>query len=198
MNEDGVYHPSLKFLWLGQYTQRRKKVYDTAKPVVEDLAEETGERVQFIVLEHTDAVTLHFETGERGVLTDTELGQRLPLHATSAGKVILSKFPRNELEQLLDKIVLTKESESTITDREEILAELEVIQERGYSFNDEEYIERLRGVSVPVVDEKNGVRAALTISGPAHRLTGDWFREELPNILLGYANEIELKLTYPE
>lgn len=198
VEEDGLYYPSLKFLRIGEYTRRRKEIYEVAAPVIDDLAEETGERSQFIVEEHAAAVTTHFSTGERGVLTDTEVGQRLPLHATSAGKVILAQYPRTELESAVDSLTLEAETAATITDPEALLEEIAAVRDRGYSFNDEEYTPGLRAVSVPVVDEEHDVRGALVLSGPVHRLTGERFRSELPEILLGYANEIELKITYPE
>ncbi|MES3517246.1 MAG: IclR family transcriptional regulator [Natronomonas sp.] len=198
VEEDGLYYPSLKFLRLGEYTRQRKQTYDIAAPVVEDIAAETGERVQFIVEEHNTAVTTHFATGERAVLTDTQLGQRLPLHSTSAGKAILSQYPDDELDRVIDSLSLHEETPATITDPAALRREVRDDRRRGYSFNDEEYIEGLRGISAPIVDEKNGVRAALTISGPVRRFTGEWFHTELPETLLGYVNEIELKITYPE
>lgn len=38
------------------------------------------------------------------------------------------------------------------------------------------------------------VVGALRVSGPTHRFRGEWFEEELPDMLLGVANELELEI----
>jgi DNA-binding IclR family transcriptional regulator len=37
---------------------------------------------------------------------------------------------------------------------------------------------------------------ALSVSGPAHRMKGEWFESEIPDLLLGSTNELELNLEY--
>lgn len=190
------YYLSLKFLRLGEYTKQRKRAYGLASSIVEDIASETNERAQFSVLEQNSAVLIHWAMGERAVLTNTRVGQRLPLYCSSSGKAILSQMMRENVKSILDKIEFREHTDQTIVDAGELKEELTAVRSRGYSFNDEEYINGLRGVSVPIFDEKSDMIGALTVGGPANRLAGKRFREELPNILLGYANEFHLKTTY--
>jgi len=85
---------------------------------------------------------------------------------------------------------------NTITDPQTLYAELERVRERGYSVNKQENIEGLHAVSAPVMDTNGHVFGALSVSGPTHRMKGEWFEDELPDLLLGAANELELNITY--
>jgi len=95
--QDGdEYRLSLRFLHLGQGVRTSRTAYQLVKEKVEWLADETGERSQFIVEEQGCGVYMFCELGTDGVQTDSEIGKRIPLHATAAGKAILctSGLPR--------------------------------------------------------------------------------------------------------
>jgi len=85
---------------------------------------------------------------------------------------------------------------STITDKEELFAELETIRDRRYAFNRGEHIEGLRTVAAPVFDDDGNVFGALCVSGPANRLKDDRLEVELRDYLLGAVNELELNIAY--
>lgn len=190
------YEIGLRFLDLGQYAKTQNPAYVKAESKVRELASETDERVQFIVEEHGQAVYVARETGEHAVETDPGIGKRVPLHATAAGKAILAHIPESCLEQIIDEQELPKITSNTITDKEELYEELEIIRDRGYSFNDQENIEGLRAVGVPLIGQNDEVIGALSVSGPTKRFTGDRYKREIPELLMGVANELELNIVY--
>jgi len=196
VRESDEFRVGLRFLDLGQHARTRQEGYDLAKAKVEEIAEQTGERAQFIVEEHGEAVYLHRSFGEHAVRTDPGIGSRIPLHATSAGKAILAHLPETKRRAVLDRATFEPVTEHTITDRGQLLEELETVRERGYSFNRQENLEGLHAVGVAVSGPENGIIGALSVSGPTHRLEGEWFREELPSLLLGTANELELNIAH--
>lgn len=196
VREGDQFHVGLRFLDLGQRARTRQQGYSLAKAKVEEIAEQTGERAQFIVEEHGEAVYLHRSFGEHAVRTDPGIGSRIPLHATSAGKAILAHLPDPKRREVLEQADFDPITEHTITDREQLLEELETIRERGYSFNQQENLEGLHAVGVAVAGPENGIIGALSVSGPTHRLEGEWFREDLPSLLLGTANELELNIAH--
>ena len=196
IREGNVYHPSLRFLEIGEYTQNRKKAFRMAEPKVQELAAETEERAQFIVEEHGIAVYVHRAIGEHAVQTDPGIGKRAPIHATAAGKAILAYLPEEYATQILEQYGQTKLTEYTITDRSDLFAELDRIREQQYSHNNQEMIEGLRAVGVPVLKDGGSVMGAFSVSGPTHRMKGDWFEQDLPDLMLGVANELELNLTH--
>lgn len=196
VTEGTTYYLGLRFLELGNYVLNRKKLYSLVEPKVQELAEMTGERAQFSVLEHRHAVYVCHEKGEHGVQTDVAVGSRINLHATSAGKALLSQLPDDELANLLEKIELSRYTENTITDRDELRDELDQIREQNMAFSFGDMVDGLNAVGVPVIDGDDNLLGALSVSGPAHRFTDERLHDELSEYLLGTANEIELNVEY--
>ncbi|WP_129115284.1 IclR family transcriptional regulator [Halegenticoccus tardaugens] len=190
------YQLGMRFLTLGGHVQTAHPTFDLARRKVDQVANETGERVQFIVEEQGFRIYLYTQTGENAVQTDASIGKRGYLHTSAAGKVILANFPQERVEAIVDELGLPATTPNTITDREELFAELESIRERGYAYNYEETTPGLRAVGSVVCGPNDEVVGALSISGPAHRFTGETFEQELPNLVLGSTNEIELKLKF--
>ncbi|QLG60313.1 IclR family transcriptional regulator [Halorarum salinum] len=196
MKEGDIYHIGLGFLDIGEYARNRKKAYQLAKPKVQELAEATDERCQFVVEEHGRGVYVHVETGSHAVETNSRIGKRLYLHSTSVGKSILAHLPNQRISEIVDKWGLPKRTENTITSREGLKKELHQIREDGVAYNREGNIKGLRSVGTPVLSPSGQILGALSISGPTHRMKGDKYEETLPDLLLGAANELELNLEY--
>ncbi|WP_416841489.1 IclR family transcriptional regulator [Haloferax sp. DFSO52] len=196
VKEDDVYHLGLSFLNYGEYVQNRKQVYRLAKNKVREVAEETDERCQFLVEEYGKAVYVHVSTGRRAVQTDSQVGERVYLHSTSIGWAILANLPEQRVNDIIDQWGLPKFTENTVTDREELFEGLAEVRETGVAFNKEENVEGLRSVGVPVMGADGEVVGALSVSAPTHRMKGKRYTEEIPNLLLGTANELELNLKY--
>ncbi|SEH17728.1 transcriptional regulator, IclR family [Natronorubrum sediminis] len=196
VEDDDGYRLGLRFMDTGT---QAKRYYDTllsaSKPVLEQLVNDTGETVNLITNENNMAVYVDRLFGTRGVPTDSWVGKRRPLHMLAGGKAILAELPEEELDAVVEEHGFPAASEHTITSRDELEAELETIREEGISFNDRESHKQIRAVGTAIVLD-DGVYGSVSIAGPAQRFRGSYFREELPNMLLGVVNEIELKLTY--
>ncbi|MFD1571003.1 IclR family transcriptional regulator [Halorubrum laminariae] len=190
------YHIGARFLYIGSMVRHREEIFDEIHSKIIDLAEETKERAQFMIKEHGHMVYIHQEEGENAVRTNTQLGKQMPLHATSGGKAILSELPTNRVEAIIEQHGLPEITENTITSKEEIFQEFEEIRNRGFSFNDEEYIMGLHSVSVPITKPSGIPVGAIGVSGPSHRLKGETYRSDIPDLLLGIVNEIELNMRY--
>jgi DNA-binding IclR family transcriptional regulator len=191
------YDVGLGFLALGEYARTRAPAYDRLRPKVAALAEATGESVQFLVPERDRAVYVHRETGANAVDTpNSRLGESIPLHATAAGKAILSCHPPERVDEVVDRTGLPAVTANTITDRDRLREELDEIRERGLSVNREENVEGVWAYGVPVRGPDGGPLGALSVSGPAHRLRKESVEEALSARLLETANEVELNIAY--
>lgn len=197
VKEGQTYYLSIQFLRLGNYARERQQLYQLVEPKVKQLAEETNERSQFFVEEHGTVVFVYRETGTNAVKADSGIGKRLPMHATAAGKVMLAFLPNKRLEEIIETHGLPELTENTITSIDSLRDELDAIRERGFSYNKQENISGLHAVGVPTRANGRPV-GALTVAGPTHRLTGKKFETEIPDLLLGVANELELKNTYDQ
>lgn len=190
------YALSLRFLDFGEYTRMRSPEYQLAAEKVTEMATQTEERAQFMVEEHGQAVYVYQQTGQYAVEANTHPGKRVPIHASAAGLAILSQYRRRCVDAIIDQHGLTTLTPKTITDPETLHEELSQIRERGYSINDQGVIEGLRAIGVPVTGPDGAVIGGLSISGPINRMEGEWFNEELPSLLLGATNELELNIAY--
>ncbi|MDG5761662.1 IclR family transcriptional regulator [Natronococcus sp. A-GB1] len=190
------YKLGLRYLELGESVKERLGVYDVVTDELDDLAEECDELVQFATEEHGRAVYLYKKGGERAVQTASSVGKREYLHCISLGKAILAYYPRERVEEIIDEYGLPGYTDQTITNREELFDQLETIRERGYAFDDEEKIEGLRCVAAPVKASKDEVLGAVSISGPSSRMTGERYREELPDKVTRSANVIEINTKF--
>ncbi|SDN24550.1 transcriptional regulator, IclR family [Halogranum gelatinilyticum] len=193
VKEGDIYYLGLHVLELGDYVQNRKEAYKMAKSYTEQLAEETECRAVFVVEENGRGVYLHTYSGKHAVWRYSTVGKRFYLHQTAAGKALLSQLSADRVDDIVDQWGLPQKTENTITDRGRLLDELDEIRERGYSVNREEQLDGVKAVGVPVTGPNDEVLGAFSVASPANRLTGEWFTEELPNVVLGVANEFELE-----
>lgn len=99
------------------------------------------------------------------------VGSHVPLHCTSAGKMYLSSMRPAARNRLLKYLTLEKHAKNTITDAKVLEADLAEIAERGYSTDNEEFIDGMVAVAVPVRDSQGRLLATLSIFAPAIRMS---------------------------
>jgi DNA-binding IclR family transcriptional regulator len=87
------------------------------------------------------------------------------------GKAILATMPAARVEQLLPELQLERFTRRTTTNREALLKELELTRRRGYAVDDEEREEGVRCAGVAILDGRGEPVAAVSVSGPAFRVT---------------------------
>lgn len=196
VNEGSIYYPSLEFLYIGDYAQRRKVGYQKAKSHVDALAEESGGRTHFTVLEHGRGRYIYTSMGELSFEPFSGNGSDFPLHVTAAGKAMLAELPEVRVRDIIDTQGLEECTPQSITVEDEFIEELTQIRKRGVAFNIEEHHRGISAVAAAVTEPNGGLLGALTVSGPAQRFKGDPLREEFPDMLLARANELELDIMY--
>lgn len=194
--KDGTtYRVGLRFLDLGAYARDQIDMFEVAKPELEHLASETGELANLLVEEHGKGSYLYRTRGEMAVQVKGHVGTRAPLHSTGLGKAILAYLPESRVEAIVEEHGLPPSTPETITDPEELFADLAAIRDRGYAFDDEERLRGLRCVAAPI-QANDQVVGAISVSGPTNRLRDERYREELPQKLLEVQNVIELNVAY--
>lgn len=117
--------------------------------------------------------------------TNTHVGKHNPIHSSAGGLAILANIDRERVESIVDRRGLERQTDYTLTDREELFEELESIRDRGYSINDRGHIAGLRAIGASVTSPEEDVIGALSISGLTNWLQGQFFIEELPNSCWG-------------
>jgi DNA-binding IclR family transcriptional regulator len=197
VNVDGEYKPGLKFLTIGHDRVDDIDFYTVAKPHVDKLAEETGEMSILMTEEYGYGFYIHAASGENSVGFDA-MGSRKNLHDNALGKAILASLPEERVMSILDRHGLPQTTAHTVTEKEVLLEQLREIRSRGVAFDREEQLEGLCCVAAPIkryVDEEHqGVLGAISIAGPASRMQGNYFEEDLARQVSDAANIIELEM----
>lgn len=197
VNEAGQYKLGMRFLRLGRTLQQNEPLYSIAKDEVDELIDEIGERAQVMVREGNAGAHVYRTTGDRAITTDSDVGTNVHLHATASGKAYLSCMADDEVERIVDATGLPKLTDATITDRDELFAELDRVRERGYALNMEENFQGLRAVGAPIRNTNTGeVLGALSVSGPTTRFTDDYIENELAEKVKNVAQVLSVKATY--
>lgn len=196
VTEGGEHYLGLQFLTLGGRARERTASHELVDTKVQQISEETGERAQFVVAERDERVYVFTHAGENAVTTDATIGKRGPLYVSAAGKAIVAHLPDRRQEEILAEASFEAGTDRAVAERSALEAELAEVRERGYAFNEQESETGLHAVGVPVTHSDGSVIGAISVSGPANRLKGAYYREELPDLLLGAVNEIELNLKY--
>lgn len=195
--EQGDYYLGANLLTLGGQVRHRRRSYSLIIEKVEYVSDQTSERAQFVIEEGGRGFHLHVAKGSKGVEADSKIGKKNYLHASAAGKAILAWSSEIKVDGVVDKWGVPQLTERTITEQDVLKEELETIRQQGYAYNNEESIEGLRAIGVPIRSDDEMI-GAISVSGPSHRLTGDKFENKVPNFLLGISNELELRLSYED
>lgn len=195
VRDDDQYRLGLRFLDLGMTARAIRPIAEQGRSVLDHIAEETDESVWLVVEECGKAVYVNSAMGDRAVPTTGSIGRRSPLHVLASGKAILANLPEERREEIIGR-GLEQRTPNTIIDPTELREELMDIRERGVAYNRSESADGIRAVACPVLSDGE-VHGAVTCAGPANRMKGDRFEKEVPNIVLGATNELELRLSYP-
>lgn len=137
------------------------------------LRDMTGETTYLSARDGLEIVALERAAGAHHQRSNSAPGQRKPLHCTSQGKAMLSAMPADERESLVRELPMTAVTPRSITDRRRLLAELKATEQRGWAIDDEENVLGVRCCGAAVVDAAGRVRGAISVAGPAFRLTMD-------------------------
>jgi IclR family acetate operon transcriptional repressor len=141
-----------------------------SRPVLEELATRTSETVNLAILQGDQVVNIDQIAAAHLVVNVNWVGKQTPLHCTSNGKVLLAYLPEPERLRLLS-LPLTRFTPRTIIDQKTLEKQLRRVVLEGYAFTLEELELGLNAVAAPVRGTDGAVRAAVSVAGPAYRVT---------------------------
>ncbi|CUR58423.1 Transcriptional regulator, IclR family [metagenome] len=174
---------------LGEASNRLTQAW--AGPPLRALADEVGETASFAVLDGVAVVFGAQASGRHSMQMVNEVGRRLGIHCTAAGKAILAGMPPEQAARLVATADMRAYTDRTITSVDALMHEVEASRERGYAL---EMGEQEVGVSAVAVALPGDIRrGAVIISGPSARMGDDTVRRFVP-LLLNTAKELAVEL----
>ena len=167
---DGRYEVGRKLWDLGLLAPVQLELRQVATPFLLDVHTATRDTVHLAVRDGLSALYVERVSGRGSVPVVSQVGSRLPLHATGVGKVLLAAAPDDVLQAMLG--ALTRETPHTVVEPGRLLREVAEVRRRGFARTAEEMSLGAASVAVPVPVERAGttlVAAALGIVVPTGR-----------------------------
>ena len=166
--ERGKYRLGVGVLRLAGATTARLDVVQEARPICRKLAADSGETVNIAVLSDRSALYLDQVAGQSALQSHNWVGQHIPLHATSNGKVLLSGLSSDEVDGRLPR--LPSYTTDTVTSRARLRRELAEVRDQGYAVAVDELEVGLTAIAAPIRNAHGDVIASISVSGPTFRL----------------------------
>ena len=167
-----IYRLGSGLIALGARAQRANPARELARPELEALAAATGETATLELLSDGEMVIIDEIPGGHVTSGSQHIGSRWPVYATSTGKAILAHLPPQELGRVLSHS-FRHLTEHTITDGEQMRANLDDARHNGYAVAAEELELGFVAVGAPLFDAGGRPVAAISLGGTRTRLTDE-------------------------
>ncbi|WP_127597249.1 IclR family transcriptional regulator [Nitratireductor alexandrii] len=189
------YHLGPRALKIAADHSRSINLHGVAESYLRDLVDATGETIFLGVLDGAEVVVINRIDSPQPLRMAGELGTREPAHCTALGKIMLASKPTHERADLVAHLALEPGAGNRVMTREALEAVLEETAGRGWALDDEEHFEGVRCVAAGIVNSEGRTIAAISVSGPAVRMTDAKIAATVPT-LRAMAAAISRRLGY--
>jgi DNA-binding IclR family transcriptional regulator len=167
-----TYMLSLKCLDISSRVKDNLGIITAARPVLQQLAETTGETANLVCFENMEAVYIDQIANTKSLLRMfTRVGARVPLHSSGVGKAYLASRSAEEARDYFRSVKKLRYTKNSLVREDEFLRDLEATRARGYAIDREEFEEGV-GCIAAVITRNSEVAGAMSISGPSSRILG--------------------------
>jgi IclR family KDG regulon transcriptional repressor len=168
-HENGKYRLGFKLLEFGNVIHSNIDFRKIVLPFMQELSDSTNETVYLGMPREGEVVYLDSICPRTQLSSRSMLGVKAPLYCTGIGKAMLAYLPDDWIKAVIEK-GLTAITDSTITNKEAFILDLQQTRARGYSIDNMEHEYGIKCMGMPIRNKKREVIAGLSISGPSLRL----------------------------
>jgi IclR family transcriptional regulator, KDG regulon repressor len=165
------YSLGITLIGYGQFVLGNLDITDKAKSVLRELAEYSGETANYCLLRGNNLVIVDSIESKIALRVAPPIGTMNPVTTKSNGKAVMAFLSEDQALRILQSEGLSSFTRNSITDIEAYRRELAVIRKRGYAVDSEEFREGISAISAPVFNVSGQIVGALSVVGPAFRLT---------------------------
>lgn len=167
--ESGRYCIGPRSFVVGSAYAARNALRRAARPLLQELAAQTGETVNLAIREADEAIYLDQIQSRHILQAFVNPGAAVPLYCTGVGKALMLGMTESELHAYLDSIELAAFTPKTLARAEPLLADLRRARARGYALDDEERELGVCCAAAPIVFLGGQAMAAVSVSAPSYR-----------------------------
>jgi PcaR/PcaU/PobR family beta-ketoadipate pathway transcriptional regulator len=192
-----TYRLGSRVLGLGFTYLASQELIEVARPRLEALSGRTHCSAHLGVLEGTEIVYLARYAVDSAMTSGIRVGARLPAHATSIGRAILSQMPHDEVRAIFEEAQLTAFTEQTATTLDALLQLLTKDAARGFALSHSAFETGIASIAAPIFGADGKVVAAINVTTPESAIKGDELETRIADAVLATAAEISSWLGYP-
>jgi DNA-binding IclR family transcriptional regulator len=163
-------------------TLRSRNQGAAVRALLDQVVAELKESCSIGILDGFDYVVVELSDCPQSLRTHMHVGSRAQAHCLSGGKVLLANLPVAALDRLLATNKLLRRARRTITSRATLESELAAVRVLDFALNNQESLDDVVAVAVPIRDGKRRVVAALSLHGPTLRLSLAQCRAHVPHL----------------
>ena len=167
-NDNQEYTLGRAFLKYIDKVKNQEDLVSISTPFLKEFASTVGETINLGILYNNEVIYLKSIRGERFTFR-VQLLPVAPLYNSSLGKIFLSTFSNEALEDYIHKTIFEKNTINTIVDIDAFKEEINKVKKQNIAYDDEEAEYGLTCVALPII-KSNKVIAAISVSGPTSRL----------------------------
>lgn len=166
------YGLTMRFVQIGQMVADHFSIREISHPYLVALSEEVGESCCLSIEENQKVLYVDVvENTSSAISIRQKVGGTAPMHCTGSGKLLLTCYSPEQLEEYVRKNGLPALTRYTLTTQEDLAYAVSRVRENGYATDEEECEIGMRCLAAPIWDANGRVIAALSISGPISRMT---------------------------
>ena len=178
----GTYHLGIACFTLGYAAMGKLDIRRLSLRYLRELNQQTRETVHLTVRHGLTAVYVEKLDSPEPLRIYSRIGASVPLHCTGVGKVMLAFMPPAEQAAMLQQVEFKRLTPNTVGSLQELQVQLQRVRKNGYAWDLEEYEPHIRCIAAPICDHTGAVDAALSITGPAVRMSTTRLRQLAPLI----------------
>lgn len=165
------YGPGVRLRQVAANTLSSERVRSERLLIMRALAEEVEETCNLAApgrygMVYLDRVETHWP-----LRIQLPIGSQVPFHCTASGKTYLASLRTDRLSRLISALPLDARTSRTLTDPDVLREALAETRARGHSTDDEEFMDGMCAIAVPIHDSEDRVLSALAIHAPLQRHT---------------------------
>jgi len=139
--------------------------------VLQRLSEQVGETCNITIPDRAGMLYLDRVETRWPLRIQFPIGDQVPFHCTASGKLYLSSLRKSKRRHLIDSLTLARHARNTVVDPEQLLVMLDQIRRNGVGTDNEEFVDGMVAIAVPIVDASDRLIATLALHAPTQRMS---------------------------
>jgi DNA-binding IclR family transcriptional regulator len=192
----GRYRLGIKAFEIGNRALYSLDIRAIARPALLQLVDDFNETSNLAILDKYEVVYIDQVESSNIIKMLARPGTRAPAYCTGAGKVLLAYLNESQLNLFLQEVPLLPYTATTIIDPLQLREELQQIRQQGFALDHGEREEGVRCIAAPVFNHEGKVIGAISVSGPANRMSVELMHGKLATAVVQVARDIGRHLGY--